>query len=99
MFVELLAATVIAMPSHHQRVSLAPVDTSSQCEEDQPCWDCATMGNMICGAGQSSPNADLTFCPADGTWSTSWHPCPPAAAVPATGRYAWDEGAYVGGYN
>lgn len=19
------------------------------CEEDQPCWDCATMGNHICG--------------------------------------------------
>lgn len=20
------------------------------CEEDQPCWDCTTMGNQICGA-------------------------------------------------
>jgi hypothetical protein len=23
----------------------APVD----CAEDDPCWDCATMGNLICG--------------------------------------------------
>ena len=21
-----------------------------RCEEDQPCWDCTTMGNKICGA-------------------------------------------------
>lgn len=20
-----------------------------RCEEDEPCWDCATMGNRICG--------------------------------------------------
>ncbi len=20
-----------------------------QCEEDEPCWDCETMGNRICG--------------------------------------------------
>lgn len=19
------------------------------CQEDEPCWDCATMGNLICG--------------------------------------------------
>lgn len=22
---------------------------ANYCEEDQPCWDCATMGNHICG--------------------------------------------------
>lgn len=32
----------------------APVETTAapapvQCEEDQPCWDCTTMGNKICG--------------------------------------------------
>lgn len=21
----------------------------AQCEEDQACWDCATMGNRVCG--------------------------------------------------
>src|SRR5690242_9706578 len=47
------------------------------CAEDQPCWDCATMGNLICGPGQSLPNADLTYCPADGVWSYTFHLCPP----------------------
>jgi hypothetical protein len=23
--------------------------TSIACEEDQPCWDCNTMGNKVCG--------------------------------------------------
>lgn len=29
----------------------APTVTTAPapCEEDEPCWDCATMGNMICG--------------------------------------------------
>ena len=24
-------------------------DRSVRCEEDQPCWDCHTMGNRVCG--------------------------------------------------
>lgn len=27
---------------------------SSQCEEDQACWDCATMGNRDCGTDIAS---------------------------------------------
>ena len=27
----------------------APDTASTRCEEDQPCWDCETMGNRICG--------------------------------------------------
>lgn len=23
--------------------------TAERCEEDQPCWDCETMGNKVCG--------------------------------------------------
>lgn len=23
-----------------------------QCQEDQPCWNCHTMGNRICGPGR-----------------------------------------------
>ena len=26
----------------------APFEATA-CEEDMPCWDCATMGNRICG--------------------------------------------------
>jgi hypothetical protein len=21
----------------------------AECQEDDPCWDCATMGNLVCG--------------------------------------------------
>ncbi len=24
-------------------------DDGTACEEDEDCWDCATMGNLICG--------------------------------------------------
>ena len=24
-------------------------DQADQCQEDMSCWDCATMGNLICG--------------------------------------------------
>lgn len=23
------------------------------CQEDEPCWDCETMGNLICGDGRN----------------------------------------------
>lgn len=29
----------------HTTDSLRPLT----CAEDEPCWDCATMGNLICG--------------------------------------------------
>lgn len=28
---------------------LAELAAAPQCEEDQPCWDCKTMGNGVCG--------------------------------------------------
>ena len=24
-------------------------ETRPSCYEDEPCWDCETMGNMVCG--------------------------------------------------
>lgn len=35
------AATTVPAPT--------TVATTLPCQEDQPCWDCATMGNRICG--------------------------------------------------
>jgi hypothetical protein len=29
----------------HARLTLVPVT----CQEDEPCWNCATMGNRVCG--------------------------------------------------
>lgn len=31
------------------RPTYVPAPTTTACEEDQPCWDCATMGNRLCG--------------------------------------------------
>lgn len=29
------------------------------CNEDQPCWNCLTMGNHICGPGATLPNGTV----------------------------------------
>lgn len=29
--------------------------TAVECNEDEPCWDCETMGNRICGPVQDLP--------------------------------------------
>lgn len=29
--------------------------TSTTCQEDEPCWDCETMGNLICGTTSLTP--------------------------------------------
>jgi hypothetical protein len=26
-----------------------PTDRAEQCQEDDPCWNCETMGNLLCG--------------------------------------------------
>ncbi len=32
------------------------VQTPTVCHEDEPCWDCETMGNKICGPGAGPPD-------------------------------------------
>lgn len=39
---------------HAQR---AQAPTLVTCDEDQPCWDCKTMGNLICGPVQAPTEA------------------------------------------
>lgn len=39
----------------------APGVGAEYCEEDMPCWDCATMGNMVCGTIDDSAQAWETF--------------------------------------
>jgi hypothetical protein len=59
-------------------------------DEDESGWDCATMGNGVCGP-------DVTYCPKDGVWSDTWHWC---GDGPDPGpSNAYDAGAYLGGYN
>jgi hypothetical protein len=58
-------------------------------DEDESGWDCWTMGNRHCGRrnAQGAIPGDYTTVWADG--SPAW----------PTGEYAYDAGAYVGGYN
>ena len=59
MFDVLAAAAVIAMSSHY---SQAPADTSVvTVEEDDPAFDCRTMGNLRCGAGAVLPDGTLAI--------------------------------------
>ena len=33
----------------------SPPTTHVACFEDEPCWDCATMGNQVCGTVTTAP--------------------------------------------
>lgn len=35
------------LATYHPEADTTPPPTT--CQEDMPCWDCATMGNRICG--------------------------------------------------
>lgn len=37
--------------AHMFSTELAP-DFSVACMEDQPCWDCSSMGNLMCGVSR-----------------------------------------------
>lgn len=39
-----------------QAAVVAPV--ADRCEEDEPCWDCATMGNGICGTASDADEGE-----------------------------------------
>lgn len=65
-----IAAGVLGFaPAATVELHAAPAVPATSCAEDQPCWDCTTMGNHVCGV-------EL-----------------------AAGENAYDEGAYVGGWN
>jgi hypothetical protein len=37
---------LVSSPATPHRVDRV---VASACQEDEPCWDCRTMGNLICG--------------------------------------------------
>lgn len=45
-----LAGGLVLGPAVHAGTHTVALSTT--CEEDQPCWDCETMGNRLCGTGQ-----------------------------------------------
>lgn len=51
-----------ATQAPHSPITQAPVQ--APCYEDEPCWDCATMGNLICGNASPQPTA-ATQCEED----------------------------------
>ena len=46
-----LAGGLVLGPAVHAAPTTSA--TSAACEEDQPCWDCRTMGNLECGPGNA----------------------------------------------
>lgn len=69
----------VAQPVQPVQVA-QPVATPAPCEEDEPCWDCKTMGNHICGpvalpaqpSNQSTANtvpAHKEDVPLGGAWA------------------------------
>jgi hypothetical protein len=57
------AATTTTAAVTGDVVSVPTVSTTPPCQEDEPCWDCATMGNHVCGS--VTPRAP-TMLPATG---------------------------------
>jgi hypothetical protein len=61
----IIAPTSATLPTYLTEVSTtkAPVVEAPEapvCEEDMPCWDCSTMGNLQCG-----PIAEAPICEED----------------------------------
>lgn len=42
-------ALLIALLMALQALMAGPPSPTDRCWEDEPCWDCHTMGNRICG--------------------------------------------------
>jgi hypothetical protein len=52
---------VAVAPSSGNIVSVEPTAVPVPvCQEDQPCWDCETMGNRICGPLPTEPAEPVT---------------------------------------
>lgn len=50
---------------------LSSMTSDDVCHEDEPCWDCSTMGNLVCGPVEASPLVAQS--------------APPLPALPSTG--------------
>lgn len=77
-------------------MSATPSDTTVVCQEDQACWDWATMGNHRIGGSEAPQLADIAHCIEVGRepiWDDATHllyceaqaPVAHVAALPATG--------------
>lgn len=94
-------------------VKAAPVKAAPapRCEEDQPCWDCVTMGNKICGADginpecaeqsmETAPNGSClpTECPIAGQVMDLEGTCAPEINPPGTSDADWRYDCDTSGY-
>jgi hypothetical protein len=55
----------------------APEVGAEYCEEDMPCWDCATMGNLVCGTIDDSAAAWAAWDANDGASLLNMDPARP----------------------
>lgn len=54
----LLLALGGVLESHTRTLTIEPATTLERIEEDDPRWDCATMGNRVCGPAPIHPALD-----------------------------------------
>lgn len=59
------------------------------CQEDDPCWDCRTMGNLVCGP--LGPSAERPEC--DRWCQTDTASAVAAVASAASGEACWAQGS------
>ncbi len=53
-----LVGTALVLQSTQPALNTAPALPATPapvCQEDMPCWDCTTMGNLICGPVPDAP--------------------------------------------
>jgi len=66
--VVVVCAVVLLFVQVARGVTSGPTTRANvECNEDEPCWDCETMGNRICGPQQDLPRT--TDCLSG--WSTN----------------------------
>lgn len=55
-----LTAEAAPRPVVKPATPAAPAQSTDRIEEDEPGWDCTTMGNLICGP--DAPTEDVAYC-------------------------------------
>jgi hypothetical protein len=108
-----ILATIAITTASATAIWIAP-NAYAQPDEDSPQWSCVDDGNRVCGPGNSEGKPAACYddggviyalwpCeawkPSDGYRRSDGSIVFSGGSDLATGPNAWDDGAYVGGYN
>lgn len=56
--ISLLFAITTLVQDYLATSTPSPTQVTTTCQEDQPCWDCETMGNGVCGPAVPPPSTE-----------------------------------------